>query len=221
MNRIFYTVVTLIIILALLTGCSAEENQQKTPLLVENPLPLGPSDNGGDTSSSPDASAEDSDTASEDSNTDSQDKSSPFLDINIPAADSGDQNEENKASEDEGKKSDSDLVDLTVLSSTMVYAEVYNMMSYPEDYMGKTIKMIGLYYPGYFEETKKTYHFAVISDAAACCSQGIEFMWNGEHKYPDDYPAEGSIIVVTGIFSSYKEGEETYYYVAADEINKK
>lgn len=217
MNKIFCTVITFIIICTVLTGCSTggEKLPQTTPL-VENPLPLGPSavdeEDKTDSSLSEDPPAEDSDTANEE-------KSSPFLDINLPAVGSGTQDEENKS--DSEKENNDNLVDLTVLSSTMVYAEVYNMMSYPEDYLGKTIKMIGLYYPGYFEQTDKTYHFAVIADAAACCSQGIEFIWNGEHKYPDDYPEEGSIIEITGIFKSYEESGETYYYVATDEINKK
>ena len=34
-------------------------------------------------------------------------------------------------------------VDLTKLSSTMVYSEVYNMMYTPDDYIGKTVKMKG------------------------------------------------------------------------------
>lgn len=34
-------------------------------------------------------------------------------------------------------------VDLTRLSSTMVYSEVYNMMTVPGDYIGKTIKNDG------------------------------------------------------------------------------
>ena len=37
-------------------------------------------------------------------------------------------------------------VDLTVLSSTMVYSEVYNMLYfYPEDYYGKTVKANGIF----------------------------------------------------------------------------
>lgn len=34
-------------------------------------------------------------------------------------------------------------VDLTALSSTMVYSEVYNIITNPEDYIGKTVKMHG------------------------------------------------------------------------------
>ena len=36
-------------------------------------------------------------------------------------------------------------VDLTTLSSTMVYAEVFNMMMSPDDYIGKTIRMTGIF----------------------------------------------------------------------------
>lgn len=34
-------------------------------------------------------------------------------------------------------------VDLTKLSSTMVYSEVYNMMNSPKEYVGKTVRMYG------------------------------------------------------------------------------
>ena len=53
--------------------------------------------------------------------------------------------------------------------------------------------------------------FAVlISDATACCSQGIEFVLDGDYSYPDDYPLLGTNITVTGNFNYYKEGESTY-----------
>ena len=109
-------------------------------------------------------------------------------------------------------------IDLTALSSTLVYAEVYNMMMSPEDYMGQTIKMKGTYHPLYFEETGKYYHYVVIEDAAACCQQGIEFIWDGEHVFPDDYPLEGTEVEVVGVFDTYEELGERYPYVATDEI---
>ncbi|MDD6211747.1 MAG: hypothetical protein PUB22_01135 [Clostridiales bacterium] len=71
-------------------------------------------------------------------------------------------------------------LDLTSLSSTMVYAEVYNMMSAPEDYIGKTVKMKGqfTYYQAYDEKGNpvpdQLYFACLIADAAACCSQGLE-----------------------------------------------
>ena len=110
-------------------------------------------------------------------------------------------------------------VDLTALTSTLVYGEVYNMLANPDDYMGKTVKMSGLYYSSYYEETGLNYHFVVIEDATACCAQGLEFIWNGKHKYPDDYPKEQTEIAVVGIFGSYEEMGITYYYLAVDDIN--
>lgn len=102
-------------------------------------------------------------------------------------------------------------VDLTILSSTMVYSEVYNMMLAPEQYIGKKIKMDGLF--SYFrnEETGNEYFACIVQDATACCAQGIEFELSGEHKYPDDYPALDSEICVVGDFDTYNEGNYTYY----------
>lgn len=101
-------------------------------------------------------------------------------------------------------------VDLTVLSSTMVYSEVYDMMYYPENYIGKSVKMKGMYAGYHDESTDKYYHACIIQDATACCAQGIEFEPIDYYKYPDDYPAEGQEVCVTGVFDTYEEGENTY-----------
>jgi len=110
-------------------------------------------------------------------------------------------------------------VDLTVLSSTMVYAEVYNMMVRPDDYIGKVVKMRGPYYASYYDETGKYYHYVIIEDATACCQQGLEFIWDGGHTYPDDYPENNTNIEVVGVFGSYEELGSTYYYLAAADIS--
>lgn len=110
-------------------------------------------------------------------------------------------------------------VDLTVLSSTMIYSEVYNMMVNPDDYLEKTIKVSGPYNAAYLEDTGKYYHFVVISDATACCQNGIEFIWDdNSHVYPDEYPESNTIIELVGVFSSYEELGETYYYLKTDGI---
>lgn len=110
-------------------------------------------------------------------------------------------------------------IDLTVLSSTMVYAEVYNIMTDPETYLGKTIKVRGPYYPDYDDQSGRCYHYIVIEDATACCAQGLEFIWIGNHAYPGDYPAEGTRIEVTGVFGEYEEFGEIYYYLTVDGIS--
>ena len=110
-------------------------------------------------------------------------------------------------------------IDLTTLSSTMVYSEVFNMLSTPEDYLGKSVKMRGAF-SVYHDEVTDHYYFAcLIADATACCQQGIEFLWEGEHTYPDDYPPLGTEITVTGVFDTYTEGEYTYCQLIHAELN--
>lgn len=116
------------------------------------------------------------------------------------------------------KSEDGIDVDLTVLSSTMVYSEVYNMMCSPDDYLGKTMKMDGVYSVYHDETTDKYYHACIITDATACCAQGIEFELTDDYAYPDDYPREGETICVTGTFDKYQEGENWYYTLKNAEL---
>ncbi|MDO5146622.1 MAG: hypothetical protein Q4D60_06440 [Eubacteriales bacterium] len=103
--------------------------------------------------------------------------------------------------------------DLTAMNSDMVYATVYQMMSDPDRYIGKTFCMEGIYYTSYYDNTDTRYHFCVIEDAAACCSQGLEFVWgDGSHIYPEEYPKEGGRVKVEGTFATYREeGDENLY----------
>ena len=121
-----------------------------------------------------------------------------------------DQLEEQSDAEDEpeadAQADDSVDVDLTVLSSTLVYSEVYNMMCDPDEYIGKTVKMEGLFSYYHDDSTGKDYYACIIQDATACCAQGIEFVLTDDYKYPDDYPEPGGEICVAGTFETYSEG---------------
>lgn len=111
-----------------------------------------------------------------------------------------------------GQNSDVDY-DLTAMNSDMVYSTVYQMMTDPEAYVGKTVRMNGAYIVNYWESTDTYYHCVLIKDAQACCQQGIEFVWgDGNHKYPDDYPEENAEVLVTGTFETYKEDGDTNLY---------
>ena len=101
-------------------------------------------------------------------------------------------------------------LDLSKLSGTVVYSQVYDMMNSPDSYMGQRIRIKGGF--SYFQDpdTKREYFAAIIADATACCAQGIEFVWKGEHAYPADYPPLDTDITVTGIFDTYFEGDNMY-----------
>ncbi len=105
-------------------------------------------------------------------------------------------------------------VDLTSLSSTVVYAEVYNMMTTPSDYLGKKVKMSGQFSVYQDEQTGNIYYACIIADATACCSQGLEFELIGDHTYPDDYPELGDNVTVTGTFETYDENGTMYCRLA-------
>ena len=118
-----------------------------------------------------------------------------------------------KTSEDE------DYIDLTALNSIMVYTEVYNMMYYPENYEGKTVKAKGMF--NYCEATEEEkslygndyYFYTVIQDATACCQQGLEFVLKDDPGFPEGYPKMGEEVTVLGRFETYYEGETMYAHL--------
>lgn len=105
-------------------------------------------------------------------------------------------------------------VDLTKLSSTMVYSEVYNMLTEPEKYVGKTVKMTGGYSSFLDENTGAVYRVCMIADASACCAQGMEFVL----KEGLTYPEMESDITVVGTFQLYDESGTTYCHLVNAEF---
>ncbi len=101
-------------------------------------------------------------------------------------------------------------VDLTILSSVMVYSEVYAMTNTPENYIGKVVRAKGTFDALTDMTTGQKYFTVLVADAASCCAQGIEFVLAGDYKYPEEYPPLGSQITVVGTFNTYEEADYTY-----------
>ena len=92
-------------------------------------------------------------------------------------------------------------LDLTQLSGTMVYAEVFNMRYEPEDYYGKVIRIQGLFSAYTNPLTGDYYYNCIIPDATACCAQGIQFFLADETlTYPEDFPENGDTVTVWGTY---------------------
>jgi len=111
-------------------------------------------------------------------------------------------------------------LDLSKLSAMLAFSQVVGMNESPKDYVGKTVKLNGLYHAEYYEPTEQYYHFIGVGDETACCLAWLEFVWSGERAYPDDYPDEQGKIELSGIFGSYEELGNTYYYLAVDDVTK-
>lgn len=111
-------------------------------------------------------------------------------------------------------------VDLTTLSSTMVFAEVSNLMYDPIPYLGKTVRMEGEFSVehGYTmdgeEDLSQNFFYCIIEDALACCAQGLEFDLAAPRPYPEGYPPEGSEVTVVGTVELYEEGGFRYLRLA-------
>lgn len=100
-------------------------------------------------------------------------------------------------------------VDISKLSSTMVYSVVYDMMVRPNEYIGKKIRISGNMSTYHDEESGETYYACLISDATACCSQGIEFVTTDEFK-PEDYPKDGEPVTVLGTYDLFEDDGNQY-----------
>lgn len=105
-----------------------------------------------------------------------------------------------------------DLVDLTGMSSTMVFAELYNISYYPDAYEGKKFRMCGQFTSVYIEEEDTRYYACYVLDDTGCCMQGFEFV-SPDLTFPDDYPEEGEYFTVTGTIENYEKDGVLYRHL--------
>ena len=103
-----------------------------------------------------------------------------------------------------GSKKVSDVdVDLTTMSSTMVYSYVADMLENPSDYKGQLVRV-----DGDSNTTHGGTHSCIVYDALGCCTEGIEYILADEEA---DYPDDGEGITVVGTFATYTKGEGKYF----------
>ncbi len=114
-------------------------------------------------------------------------------------------------------------VDLNNLNANVVYSQVFLMMTEPDKFIGKRIRMSGQFNVYAAQEGNPSgvteYYAIIIADAQACCQQGIEFVWPG-HTYPDGFPEVKSNASVTGIFEVYEENGKKYCRLVADTVEQ-
>lgn len=114
-------------------------------------------------------------------------------------------------------------VDLNNLNANVVYSQVFLMMTEPDKFIGKRIRMSGQFNVYAAEEGNPSgvteYYAIIIADAQACCQQGIEFVWPG-HTYPEGFPEVKSNASVTGIFEVYEENGKKYCRLVADSVEQ-
>ena len=129
-----------------------------------------------------------------------------------------------KSSKSKSKTSSNKIdVDLNNLNANVVYSQVFLMMTEPDKFIGKRIRMSGQFNVYAAQEGNPSgvteYYAIIIADAQACCQQGIEFVWPG-HTYPEGFPEVKSNASVTGIFEVYEENGKKYCRLIADSVEQ-
>lgn len=105
-----------------------------------------------------------------------------------------------------------EVLDLTALSSTMVYSEVFNMLMDPDRYVGRVVKMNGIAACFTNPQTSQLYYACIVADATGCCAQGLEYVLTDGEVYPE----LDTNITVTGTFALYEEnGYKCFHLVDA------
>lgn len=106
-------------------------------------------------------------------------------------------------------------VDLSQMSTTMMYSYVTNMIEKPSEFEGKYVKAKGIHQSFTDDTTNITYHAILIYDSSTCCSQALEFVLEDE----TNYPALDETITIEGTFGTYNEGGNTYCYLNQSKLS--
>lgn len=107
--------------------------------------------------------------------------------------------------------------DLSLMSTTMAYAQMYAMLMSPEEYVGQTVRVKGQYYPLMDDQGVTLFHGVIVSDIAACCEVGLEFILTGNPP-PSAYPTPMSVVEMTGLFDLCNEDGQKIAVLRINEL---
>ena len=120
---------------------------------------------------------------------------------------------EEPAYEAAGEPAGEDL-DLTDLNAARLYAQVGTMNGNPGEYAGESIRMAGLFSS---EETVNgRRYYCSFPDAAGCCFESFELRPAQTMDYPADFPGEGAVVTVSGIFNFEQVNEFLHHSFIED-----
>lgn len=106
-------------------------------------------------------------------------------------------------------------VDINILdlSDIMAFAQINNMMTMADEFLGLTVKVHGNYYRHDIAELDLSYHFLLLVDATNCCTGILEFMMEDGVEYPES----GENLLLMGEYSKYTDEYGTYPYIIVSE----
>ena len=57
-----------------------------------------------------------------------------------------------------------------------------------------------------------------MNDVTMCCQEGIDFVWTGDYKWPQDSPKQDQEITIIGKYIVTEEDGISYSYILASDI---
>jgi uncharacterized membrane protein YcgQ (UPF0703/DUF1980 family) len=125
-------------------------------------------------------------------------------------------------SEKSNKSAESTITETVYIREKMFIAQVNDVYLNQEDYIGKTIKLEGLFKAEQSTESDKTYCF-VLRYGPGCCGSdgnaGFEVAWNKEETATKSYPQEDDWVEAVGILQTYEEDGYPYLDLDLSELN--
>ena len=111
-----------------------------------------------------------------------------------------------------------DEIDLTMMSPTMLFAEVVNMTRTPKKYDGAMVTLRGgLMILAVDLETGVGSYSCYVEDATKCCQRGIGFTIDRPLE-DTSILVEGSAVIIKGTFEIYEMGGRNFVRIADCEI---
>ena len=111
-----------------------------------------------------------------------------------------------------------DEIDLTMMSPTMLFAEVVNMTRTPKKYDGAMVTLRGgLMILAVDLETGVGSYSCYVEDATKCCQRGIGFTIDRPLE-DTSILVEGSEVIIKGTFEIYEMGGRNFVRIADCEI---
>jgi uncharacterized membrane protein YcgQ (UPF0703/DUF1980 family) len=108
------------------------------------------------------------------------------------------------------------------IKEKMFAAQVSDVYLNAEDYLGKTIKLEGLFKSELYDGKDEPYRFVIRYGPGGCCGMdanvGFEVAWDKDSAKP--YPAVDSWVEATGVLKTYEEdGYSNYLYLDLSSLN--
>ncbi|MDR0272464.1 MAG: hypothetical protein LBI27_04020 [Clostridiales bacterium] len=110
-------------------------------------------------------------------------------------------------------------VDFTVFGGEEFDEQFSQIMFWrPDEFYGKSLRLIGPYLRFYDEVVEQDYHLLLVDDAMGCCFRYVEFAFS-EGSVHSEYPEDYTIIDIAGVFGTYFD-EAIQWEIQFLEINE-